>query len=74
MIQDELVELQQPKEKVNLLQLLVRPSLRLPLLISVVLHLSQQLTGIGGVSGYNKLSPLLLNFIYFLTPHAGTLL
>ena len=53
-IQDELIELQQPKEKVDLLQLLVRPSLRLPLLISVVLHLSQQLTRIDRVSGFNS--------------------
>ena len=62
LLQDELDELQKPKEKVTLLQFIKRPSLRLPLLISIVLHLSQQLTGIGGVSNnFYSITPPNLN-------------
>ena len=49
-LQSELEELQNPREKVSLLQFITRPSLRRPFLISIVLHLSQQLSGIVGVS------------------------
>ncbi len=49
MVQEELEEMQRPKEKVNLMQFFVVPHLRLALVISVVLHLSQQLSGINGV-------------------------
>ena len=49
-LQAELEESQKPREKVTLLQFIKRPSLRRPFLIGIALHLSQQLSGIVGVS------------------------
>ncbi len=47
---EELEELQKPKERLKLSNFLFRPSLRLAVIVSIVLHLSQQLSGIVGVS------------------------
>ena len=53
---EELVELQKPKEKLKFSNFFTRRSLRLAMIVSIVLHLSQQLSGIVGVS--NDLSTL----------------
>ena len=47
---EELVELQKPKEKLRFSNFFTRRSLRLAMIVSIVLHLSQQLSGIVGVS------------------------
>ena len=49
-LQDEL-QVQQNQQKVRLSQFFTLPYLRRALFVSVVLHLAQQLSGIGGVSG-----------------------
>ena len=47
--QDELAELEGPRVKVSLIQFVTVPFLRRAVIISIVLHLSQQLGGINGV-------------------------
>ncbi len=47
---EELEELQKPKEKLKFSNFLFQPALRLAIIVSIVLHLSQQLSGIVGVS------------------------
>ena len=44
-----MAEIEKPKEKVSLWQFITRPSLRYAMTLSIVLHLSQQLTGMIGV-------------------------
>ena len=50
MTQDELTELERPREKVTLIQFVKFPYLRRAISVSIVLHLAQQLGGINGVS------------------------
>ncbi|XP_064401710.1 solute carrier family 2, facilitated glucose transporter member 3-like [Halichondria panicea] len=50
---EELEELQKPKERLKFSNFLFRPSLRLAVIVSIVLHLSQQLSGIVGIFYYS---------------------
>jgi hypothetical protein len=42
------------EERISMLQLIRSPTLRMPLLIAVVMQLSQQLSGINAVSSFRK--------------------
>ena len=60
---------QKSEAKITMTQLLRSPSLRLPLLIAVIMQLSQQLSGINAVQTIQNIANL-----FFSIPFAGLLL